>query len=122
MIERDPAYNQLAAQLALNTLYKDALSNQDVSIADDNFLEEYQSVFKKNIERGVEVGNYDPRLLDFDLDKVSKSIVPERDQLLKYFGVATLTDRYFVKDRENGHFFRSPTTLLDESFSWTCYC
>lgn len=108
MIERDPAYNKLAAQLALGSIYREALNNDTVSVADTAFTASYQAAFKKNIERGVATGSYDPKLLEFDLDKVAAHLQPERDTLLKYFGVATLADRYFVKDREEKRFLEAP--------------
>lgn len=108
MIERDPAYSQLAAQLALNTLYKKTFRDETPSIDADNFAAAYRKSFKENIERGVEIGVYDSRLLDFDLDKVAQNLQPERDTLLKYFGVATLMDRYFVKDKDSKSFLEAP--------------
>ena len=108
MIERDPAYDQLAAQLALGSLYKDVLAKDSISIADADFDTQYRQSFKKNIARGIEIGSYDARLAEFDLDKVAEYLQPERDGLLKYFGVATLADRYFVKDREAKRYLEAP--------------
>ena len=51
------------------------------------------------IQFGVEQGIYNQRLLDFDVKKLEKAIVPKRDYMLEYFGLSTLRDRYFSRDR-----------------------
>lgn len=108
MIERDPAYSQLAAQLALNTIYKDALHDKKVSIISPNFVEAYRRAFVENIKRGVELKLYDERMLTFDLEKIAAHIDPSRDKLLRYLGVATLQDRYFVKDIQTKEYLEAP--------------
>jgi len=37
----------------------------------------------------------------YDLEKLEKHIVPERDMLFNYLGVKTLYDRYLIKDRDS---------------------
>ncbi len=108
MIERDPAYSQLGAQLVLNGICKDAIPGADGVISSPNFASAYRGSFVNNIRRGVEEKLYDERLLTFDLDRVAAAIEPQRDQLLKYLGVATLTDRYFVKSVTTKKYFEAP--------------
>lgn len=108
MIERDPAYSSLAAQLALNAIYRDALNDEAVSTTSPTFLDQYRAAFVTNLKRGVEEKQYDERVLTFDLEKVAAAIKPERDQLLKYLGVATLQERYFVKGQKSKKFYEAP--------------
>lgn len=108
MIERDPAYSQLAAQLALNTIYKQALKSDTVSITSPDFVAAYRKAFVDNIKRGVELKLYDERMLTFDLEQVAAHLDPSRDKLLRYLGVATLQDRYFVKDLKTKEFLEAP--------------
>jgi ribonucleoside-diphosphate reductase alpha chain len=42
----------------------------------------------------------DKRLLEFDLEKLSKSLVRERDELFNYLGLETLVGRYLLR-RDN---------------------
>lgn len=101
MIERDPAYGQLAAQLQLNMLYKDVFENHTTSIISPTFDADYRNAFVTNIKRGVEKKLLDSRLLEFDLEKLAIALEPKRDGLLKYMGVTTLMDRYFIADRSD---------------------
>jgi len=98
-IERDPAYSLLASRLLLQTvIYKDAITHQE----DKSFEENYKLSFKKNIERAVKKKLMDKRILEFDLNKITEAIRPERDDLLKYLGTQTLIDRYFVREKQVG--------------------
>ena len=63
--------------------------------------------FKEAIEFGVKEKLYKEDLLSFDLDKLESALDYERDTLLDYFGMTTLKDRYFTKDR-NGEIIEKP--------------
>ena len=39
---------------------------------------------------------YEEDLLGFDLDRLGRALVPERDGLFRYLGLQTLYDRYFI--------------------------
>ncbi|WP_029523466.1 ribonucleoside-diphosphate reductase subunit alpha [Persephonella sp. KM09-Lau-8] len=65
------------------------------------------SSFKEAIEFGVKEGLYKKELLDFDIDYLEKNIDYSRDALLDYFGMTTLKDRYFTRDRE-GNIIEKP--------------
>jgi ribonucleoside-diphosphate reductase alpha chain len=108
MIEKDPAYNQLAAQLSLNELYKDVFSREEIDIVSDDFDATYRATFVKNITAAVEAKLLDERLRSFDLARLAAALAPARDRLLKYMGVMTLADRYFIKDRLNGITYETP--------------
>jgi ribonucleoside-diphosphate reductase alpha chain len=108
MIERDPAYAEMAAQLALGDIYKSAFKDKDASSLAPTFVESYRKSFVANIKRGVELKLYDERVLTFDLERLAAAIDPSRDRLLKYLGVATLQDRYFVKDQKTKAYLEAP--------------
>ncbi len=63
--------------------------------------------FKEAIEFGVKEGLYKEELLNFDIDKLEEAIVYQRDRNLDYFGLTTLKDRYFTRDRE-GNIIEKP--------------
>ncbi|EDP73814.1 ribonucleotide reductase N-terminal alpha domain-containing protein, partial [Hydrogenivirga sp. 128-5-R1-1] len=63
--------------------------------------------FKEALEYGVKEGLYKEDILNFDLEKIENAIDYERDNLLDYFGMTTLKDRYFTKDR-NGEIIEKP--------------
>jgi ribonucleoside-diphosphate reductase alpha chain len=98
-IERDPSYSQLTSRLLLEgVIYRDTLGK--ISDGTD-FNSHYRNSFKKNIERGVELDLLDKRLLDFDLNIIANTLEPQRDDLLRYLGVQTLLDRYFISDKKD---------------------
>ncbi|MFQ5510389.1 MAG: ribonucleoside-diphosphate reductase subunit alpha [Candidatus Krumholzibacteriia bacterium] len=94
-IEKDPAYSLVAARFLFNDLYKDVIG---INEFDEEFADVYKRSFKDKIHYGVEAGRLDPRLLEFDFDRLCNAIRPEKDRLLQYLGAQVLYDRYFLKD------------------------
>jgi len=112
MIERDPAYNQLAAQLLLNTLYTSIFNEDALIVASDDFESVYRKAFVNNVNLALELKLLDERIAELDLVKLSNALIPERDRLLKYMGVATLTDRYFLKDKKRNKIIETPQIMF----------
>lgn len=96
-MERDPAYGYVAARLLFKKLFKSA-TNVSVFKADVDHM--YCEQFKKGLQLGVEFEDFDPRLLEFDLDRLALSLVPERDHLFDYMGLRTLYERYFAQHKK----------------------
>ena len=99
MIEKDPtSYETITTRLFLSSLYKEALnpgSSKDIN-------ESYSKSFPNAIKKGVEQGLLDKELLKFDIEKLSRILIPERDMLMNSRGIQTLYDRYFIKDKKTG--------------------
>lgn len=93
-IERDPAYNYLAARLYLEMIYREVAG---ASSGSGELDRRYRSAFSEEIERGIDAGIFDSRLAQFDLDRMARGLRPERDRLFGYIGVHTLYERYFVR-------------------------
>lgn len=94
-IERDPNYSYLAAKMLLGDLYKDVLG---VYAFEDEFVFEYRGRLARQVAAGVACGRLDPRLSDFDMERLGSVLDPARDGLFEYLGAQTLYDRYFLKD------------------------
>ncbi|MFP4534433.1 MAG: ribonucleoside-diphosphate reductase subunit alpha [Spirochaetaceae bacterium] len=94
-IERDPEYNILASRILRQKLYREVIGSSVESY--EELEREYRAAFVLGIREGVEHGHFDSALLDFDLDALSQALQPSRDELIKYVGVQTLYERYFVK-------------------------
>jgi len=105
LIETDPAYSKLAARLLMNVIYREVLGH-DVNFEKLDLY--YAKAFAKNIKRGVSIERLDKRLLDFDLEKLSKKLARERDDLFDYLGLQTIYDRYLVKDKEENRVIETP--------------
>ncbi len=102
-IERDPAYDKLAARLTLSMVYREVLGT-------DN-RKEYAGSFKKNIELAVTEGRVAQELLTYDLDELAKALVPERDDLFDFMGIQVLHDRYFVRMQGLDRRIEAPQTF-----------
>lgn len=105
-IERDPAYSKVAVRLLFDTLYKEVIGPEKIDYK--NFDTQYRQAFVDNIKKGVEAGRLDPRLLNFDLEKLSQTLKPTRDDLFMYLGGQTLHDRYFVSHPETKQILETP--------------
>ena len=93
-IEKDPAYNYMAAQFLLKKLFKEVTG---VTIRLPSYDQIYRQSFITSIKEGVAAGGLDPRLLEFDLEKLATHLRLERDSLFEYMGLKTLHERYFNK-------------------------
>ncbi len=109
MVEHDPAYAKVAARLLLFINYQEFIGHDVIDYA--RLDEQYRQAFINNLRRGVEIGRLDSRLLAFDLEKLSRALTIERDDLFVYLGLQTLYDRYFVSDREAGRVLETPQTF-----------
>src|SRR5207247_6053442 len=59
----------------------------------------YAVYFPQFIERGIAAELLDPELARFDLNKLGKALKAERDLKVRYLGLQTLYDRYFLHER-----------------------
>jgi ribonucleoside-diphosphate reductase alpha chain len=93
-IEKEPNYNFVAARLLLNTVYKEVFKE---GVDSDAFRLQYRKSFIQNIKKLVKLEKLSPKMLDFDLSKLSEAIKIRRDKDFKYLGIQILTDRYFIR-------------------------
>ncbi len=91
-IEKEPNYTYVAARILLSNLYKEVFGKS----VDEEFEREYKSCFVKNIKTLVKEDRLSEKMLDYDLELLSESLVIERDENFKYLGIQTLYDRYFI--------------------------
>jgi ribonucleoside-diphosphate reductase alpha chain len=101
LIEKEPNYTYVSARLLLDSLRAEALSK--LSIQNDATFDEmavlYPSYFKTYIAHGIAQGILDQKLADFNLEKLSHALLPERDMQFTYLGLQTLYDRYFIHEK-----------------------
>jgi len=80
LIEQDPVYDNVTAQLLLAQI--------KVEVGSYNLAD--------SINRGIAGGIINPELAKFDLAVLEGALKRERDQQFKYLGLQTLYDRYFI--------------------------
>ena len=90
-IEKEPNYAFVASSLLLSVVHKEVFKESRDS---DGFDHQYRLSFIKNIKKLVKEEILDPRLLDFDLLKLSEAIDTKRDLNFKYLGLQIIYDRY----------------------------
>ncbi len=107
-IKEDPEYDKIASRLLAKTIYKAAIGGYDEDSADDLKLK-HQAYFPQYVKKGVEDSRLDQRmLLKFDLKILAAAIDPERDELLRYTGLSTLSSLYLLKDEMAKKYLETP--------------
>ncbi len=93
LIEKEPGYAQATARLLLHTMRKEVLGEE---VSQSDMAGRYAAYFPEFIHRGVQAELLDPRLAQFDLERLGAALRAERDLQFDYLGLQTLYDRYFL--------------------------
>ncbi|KAB2920917.1 MAG: ribonucleoside-diphosphate reductase subunit alpha [Dechloromonas sp.] len=100
LIEREPGYDYATARLLLAALIEEAVGSEaaaDVATIDTMAGASIEAgYFDTFIRRGIAAELLDPRLADYDLERLAAALKPGRNQLFGYLGLQTLYDRYFL--------------------------
>ncbi len=97
LVEQDTDYSFVTARLLLHKLRGEVLPIFDLPAAGQSEMQAlYPQVLPRYIERAVELQLLDPRLAEFDLQKIGTALQAERDLQFSYLGLQTLYDRYFL--------------------------
>ena len=99
LIEREPAYSQVAARLLLDQMRREALGFLDMAVGVEtqaDLAERYSDYFSAYIRRAGDLELLDRQLARFDLKHLGAALRPERDLDFTYLGLQTLYDRYFI--------------------------
>ncbi|ENO84108.1 ribonucleoside-diphosphate reductase subunit alpha [Thauera linaloolentis] len=96
LIEREPDYSRVAARLLLSAVRVEVLGHEASQADMAGPSAGYEAYFPQAIRRGIDAELLDPRLADFDLERLAAALKPERDLQFDYLGLQTLYDRYFL--------------------------
>ncbi|SEO23622.1 ribonucleoside-diphosphate reductase alpha chain [Duganella sp. CF517] len=97
LMEKDPAYSQVTARILLHTIRKEVFGKE---VAQGAAAAEYLTYFPQYIAKGIENELLDTKLAEFDLARLAKALVADRDLQFGYIGLQTLYDRYFLHVRD----------------------
>jgi len=97
LIEKEPNYAYVSARLLLLKEYEEAVGKP---VSFDGMRTEYATYFVKFIRYAVDLELLSPDLLQFDLTMLANHLKPRQDFLLKYMGLQTLYDRYFIHHQD----------------------
>ena len=102
LVEIEPNYTYATSRILLDSLRTEALSF--LNIAENALHQDMQKLYpdalKTFISKGIELELLDPKLQEFDLDKLGSFINHDNDLLFSYLGLQTLYDRYFIHSEE----------------------
>ncbi len=113
LIEREPGYSFVTARLLLDPLRREALTFLAGSAREATHGEMaalYPEYFRDFVARGIELELLDPKLAEFDLERLGAALEPDRDLAFTYLGLQTLYDRYLLQ--WDGVHFELPQALL----------
>ncbi|MDD3883927.1 MAG: ribonucleoside-diphosphate reductase subunit alpha [Gallionella sp.] len=97
LIEKEPAYNYVTARLLLNNMCTEVLGEE---VTQAEMAGRYAEYFPQFIKHGISADLLDPRLAQFDLQRMGQELDAERDLQFGYLGLQTLYDRYFLHVQE----------------------
>ena len=96
---KEPNYTFVAARLLLDKLRTEALTELNgtrTEATQKEMSDLYAGYFHQFIRKSIELELLDPRLGNFDLERLGAAIKPERDFNFNYLGI-NVYDRYFIK-------------------------
>ena len=98
LIETDPQYSNVCAQLLLQKLWTEVADCLGLQAAVPAHYEGecYGEMLRAGINIGISNELLTPDLARFNLDQLAQAIQPERDRQFTYLGLQTLYDRYFL--------------------------
>ncbi|MCX6939188.1 MAG: ribonucleoside-diphosphate reductase subunit alpha [Verrucomicrobia bacterium] len=106
LIEKDADFAKFAGRIQLTYIYEEILG-WDITRDGIGALKDgigalktaHQRAFKKYLEHGVAIKRLNPRLLDYDLAKLSAVLDPSSDLEFDFLGIQTMYDRYLIVDK-----------------------
>jgi ribonucleoside-diphosphate reductase alpha chain len=96
LMEKEPAYSQVTSRLLLHTIRKEVFGKE---VVQKDAAAEYLTYFPSYIQKGIDAELLDVKLGQFDLARLAKALVADRDLQFSYIGLQTLYDRYFLHIR-----------------------
>ncbi|MFT5589717.1 MAG: ribonucleoside-diphosphate reductase alpha chain [Bradyrhizobium sp.] len=97
LMEKDPAYTTVTARILMHVIRKEVFGKE---VAQADAQAHYLEYFPQFIRKGIDAELLDAKLAEFDLARLAKALVPDRDLQFGYIGLQTLYDRYFLHIRE----------------------
>jgi ribonucleoside-diphosphate reductase alpha chain len=99
LVERDSDFALFAGRILLTYVYEETLG-WDVGRDGVGALKAFhERAFARMLRHGARIGRVDPRLLDYDLERLAATLDPTADLDFDFLGLQTLYDRYLLVDK-----------------------
>ncbi|HEX2100640.1 MAG TPA: ATP cone domain-containing protein, partial [Candidatus Synoicihabitans sp.] len=99
LIERDADFAKFAGRIQLTYIYQEVLGWDIVRDGVGKLKEFHRHALRPYLERGAAIKRLNPRLLEYDLEKLAAALDPSADLEFDFLGVQTLYDRYLIIDK-----------------------
>ena len=100
LMQKDADFAKFAGRVLLSYIYEEVLGWDIVRDGIEALRDFHRRAFRRNLARGVEIERYNPKLLEFDLDRLADSLDPAADLDFDFLGIQTLYDRYLIVDKK----------------------
>jgi ribonucleoside-diphosphate reductase alpha chain len=99
LLDLDADARFFSARILLSYIYEETLPWRVVD-GPQALKEAHRRAFLSYIPHGIELGRLDPRLAQFDLNKLASALDPFADLQFDFIGIQTLFDRYLIHNYE----------------------
>jgi ribonucleoside-diphosphate reductase alpha chain len=99
LIERDADFAKFAGRIQLTFIYEEVLGWDILRDGISELKRFHQESLRSYLRRGVELKRINPKLLDYNLDKLAAALDPLADLEFDFLGIQTLYDRYLIVDK-----------------------
>lgn len=99
LIEHDADFARFAARILLTYIYEEVLDWDIMRDGVDQLKDAHRRGLKSYLKRAIEIERLNPKLLEYDLDRLGDAIDPSADLDFDYLGIQTLFDRYLIVDK-----------------------
>ncbi|HEY5743283.1 MAG TPA: ribonucleoside-diphosphate reductase subunit alpha [Terrimicrobiaceae bacterium] len=99
LIERDADFAKFAGRILLSYIYEEVLDWNIMRDGIEGLKEAHRKALKNYLRHGVAIERLSPKLLQYDLEKLSEALDPSADLDFEYLGIQTLYDRYLIVDK-----------------------
>ncbi|MDQ8197474.1 ribonucleoside-diphosphate reductase subunit alpha [Pelagicoccus enzymogenes] len=99
LIEQDADFAKFAARIKLSYMYEETLGWDIVRDGIAAIKSFHQKKFKEYVRHGIMIGRLNPKLKEYDIAKLARTLDPSADLEFDYLGIQTLYDRYLIVDK-----------------------
>ncbi|MDQ8185842.1 ribonucleoside-diphosphate reductase subunit alpha [Pelagicoccus sp. SDUM812002] len=99
LIEQDADFAKFAARIKLSYMYEETLGWDIVRDGIEKIKAFHQKKFKEYVRHGILIGRLNPKLKEYDIAKLARTLDPSADLEFDYLGIQTLYDRYLIVDK-----------------------
>jgi ribonucleoside-diphosphate reductase alpha chain len=99
LVERDSDFSRFAGRILLTYVYEETLGWDVVRDGVAGLKPAHERGLRTVLEHGAAIRRIDPRMLDYDVERLAAALDPTADLDFDFLGLQTLYDRYLLVDK-----------------------